>query len=144
MRRNKQPEKFEQQLTVEYLRWVGSTIYIVGTRRPKGRNCPKCGTFVAEHQGTCQTPGQPDIWAFVPNRQRTTRQLVAIECKAPHERRTPESRMSDAQTEFRDLCVAAGIPHIVGGLNEVIAWLLNEGIVDPKHVPHYRLPKELR
>jgi hypothetical protein len=59
------------------------------------------------------TPGVPDLIAFHPRRG-----LLFIECKAPG------GKLSEAQEDFQRLCRQAGIHHIVGGVEDVLAFLV--------------------
>lgn len=162
----RQLEKTEQAGGVKLLSTIGAKVYVLGTRRSRGRPCPKCGTFVEEHQGTRQTPGVGDVLAFLPprrqaavvtcrhgndadlclddacNRQRDlvnapTREVLWWEVKRPD-----GGRMSPDQREFRDLCEQSRTAHVVGPLDELIAWLIARGYVLRNQLPHYRLPKE--
>lgn len=118
------PEKAEQAHIVQLLLSIGAAVYVLGTRRPRG-----------DHQGTCQTPGVPDLLAFLPTRaERPTRQLW-VECKAKGGRLRPE------QLDFRTLCECAGVAHVVGDLDAVIAWLCEHAYVKADQFPHYRQPK---
>ena len=96
--RRRQPEKAVQVQIVRTLQLIGAAVYVSGTTRPRG-----------DHQGTCMTPGIPDIEAFLP-----------------------------AQAEYRAHCLAAGVAHIVGGLDDVLQWLLAEGYVREQQIPYYR------
>ncbi len=130
-----QPEKLEQQQIKQYLQGLGAKVYVLGTRRRR-----------SDHQGTMQTGGLPDLIAFL--HQRTYQGAVAvqapgarvalfIECKAKG------GRMSDDQKELRALCQAAGVPHVVGGLDDVIAWLVEHNYVRAYQVPWYRRHQEV-
>jgi hypothetical protein len=124
VRRRQQPEKREQQAIARFLTTIGAKVYTLGTRRPIG-----------DYPGTRQTPGLPDLLAFVPAGAASGAwQLLAIEVKAPGGRMRPD------QQAFREYCELAGVPHVVGGINDVIAWLIEHGIVRAYQVPHYRLP----
>jgi hypothetical protein len=136
-----QREKHEQALVVELLQKIGWQVYVIGTRRPRGSRCPRCGTFVAEHQGTCQTPGLSDLIAFSPRRyegviREAGRLLVFIEAKATG------GRLSPAQKAFAECCwdVTGSIEHIVGGYDVVIQFLVEQGFLKATQVPHYRQP----
>lgn len=120
-------EKAVQQQIIALLRAVGAAVYVLGTRRPGG-----------DHQGTCQTPGLPDLYAFVPVVAEATVVPLWIECKAPGGKPRPE------QLAFRARCQQASTPHVLGGLDAVYAWLLEKGVVKEAQVPHYRLPQESR
>jgi hypothetical protein len=116
-------------------------VYIIGTRRPRGKPCPKCGTFVPEHQGTCQTPGIPDLYGFLPAPLRPFARVKGpvslwLEAKAEGGRLSPD------QKEFRDQCIATGTLHVVGGVNEFIAFLIEGGWIHPDQVAHYRVKKQ--
>lgn len=111
------PEKAVQSQVVHLLRSVGGRVWVTGTRRPRG-----------EFQGTCMTAGLPDVVAFVRAR------MLMIEVKAKGGRLRPE------QIAFRDECVAASVDHIVGGVDEVCAWLIDKGVLRAENVAHYRTP----
>ena len=109
-------EKTEQARILELLEAMRARVYVSGTVRPRADS----------HHGTCQTPGIPDITAFLPapisgiGGGRPLR-LVFIEVKRQGGRLRPE------QAIFRDHCTAAGIAHITGGLDALMAWLEVEG-----------------
>lgn len=111
-------EKIVQQQCVALLRSLGGKVWVLGTRRAAG-----------DHQGTRQTPGFPDVVAFL----RGT--CVFLEVKAVGGRLRPE------QAEFRAAAETCGAPvfHIVGGVDDLFAWLVAQGIVKPENVPHQRL-----
>lgn len=142
-RRAVQREKGEQQHIVDTIRMVGGEPWVLGTRRRRGANCPKCGEFVPEHQGTRQTPGFPDVVGFIPVPTFTPAGeqagklpvLVFVEVKAEGGRLTPDQR------RFREWCLAAGAVHISGGFDAFIAWLLERRVCHEHQFPHYRLPK---
>ena len=139
-----QPEKIEQSQIIKLWQHLGGKVYIIGTKRPRGKPCPKCGTFVPEFQGTCQTPGIPDLYGFLPTSRYSTTGIMEpgrtvslwLEAKAPG------GRMSDDQKEFRDHCIASGTIHVVGGVNEFIAFLIEGGWIRADQVAHYRVKQE--
>jgi hypothetical protein len=112
-------EKDEQADTVRLLTYMGSAVYVLGTRRPAGRPCPHCGTFVRESQGTRQTPGVSDLIAFLPG---TPRLVLFIEQKRAH-----GGRLSPAQEHFRTIVQASTARHVSGSLDDVITWLTTHG-----------------
>lgn len=133
-----QHEKIAQAHIQQLLLSISAKVYVLGTRRPGGKLCPKCGTFVAEHQGTCQTAGLSDLLAFLPHRTEYVepdRVLLFVECKANG------GRMSEEQREFRELCLASANYHVDGDLDAVIAWLCAHRYVKAEQFPHYRQPK---
>ena len=119
-----QREKAEQANIVQLLRSIGSAVYVLGTRRPRG-----------EYQGTCQTPGIPDLFVFLPTLGNVCRS-VWIEVKAA------DGRLSDAQTAFSVLCKTSNTAYVTGGLGVVIAWLIHNGYLADTQVPHYRQVNE--
>ncbi len=123
-----QREKVEQAHIVQLLRTIGGRVYVLGTRRRRG-----------DFQGTMQSPGVPDLMAFLPARAHLAGapRFVFIECKATGGRLRPEQQV------FRDECTSAGLAHIVGDLDAVIAWLVAAGYVTAQQFPHYRRPKPL-
>lgn len=120
------PEKAEQQHIVQLLRSIGAKVYVSGTVRRRG-----------DFAGTMQTPGIPDVEAFLPPRGSCGLwRLLKVEVKRVGGQMRPE------QAEYRDLCARANVVHIVGPLDAVIAWLASEGYVTASQFPHYRQPRE--
>ena len=132
VRRSHAPlEKVEQAHILQLIASVGGTAYVLGTRRPKG-----------DYQGTRQTPGVPDVIAFVPKptmRGHGMQIALFIEVK-----RSVGGRLSPEQSAFRDHCRFSGQEHVVGGLNAVIAWMVQNGVITDRQVPHYRLSAHLQ
>lgn len=58
------------------------------------------------------TPGVPDLLCFC-----TTRGFFVIECKSE------DGRQSKAQREFQSHCEAAGVPYVLGGIENVATFL---------------------
>ncbi len=129
------PEKAVQQQIVTLLRTVGCAVSVLGTRRPRG-----------EYQGTCQSPGLPDVWAWLPRGIGG----LWVEVKAEG------GRLRPAQAAFRDAAVAAiaaadaaGAPkvgrvwYVTGGLDAVIAALIGLGLLTAGQVAHYRVPSSV-
>jgi len=144
-RRLVQHEKFEQGDGIKLLRSIGATVYTVGTRRSRGTRCKKCGEFVPNpDQGTRQTPGIPDVLAFMrPHEmdlatQRPRRHLLWWEAKRPG-----GGEESDAQREFRALCSETATLHCLGDVNDLVAFLVAQGFLKRENVPYYRLPANL-
>ena len=112
-------EKEIQADIVQLLESVGAKVYKIGTKRKK-----------SDHQGTMQTPGIPDLCAFV-NVQRDVgwsqpgmaTVQIWIEVKRPGE------TMSEDQMMFCWNALRAGVNHIVGGVDEVLDWLKARGVV---------------
>ena len=119
------PEKVVQQQIVRALTAVGGRVYVLGTRRPTG-----------DYQGTRQTPGLPDVLAFLPPQAGrpliTQTMLLMVEVKDAGGRLRPE------QAIFRDLCRQADVAHVTGGLDDVLAWLMDRGYLKREGVPWYR------
>lgn len=119
-----QREKVEQAHGVQLLRSLGAAVYVSGTHRKKG-----------DFQGTMQTPGIPDVEAWLPPDSTVSparRMLLKWEVKAAG------GTMSPAQREYQALCVAAGVAHVCGDVDTLIAWLIQERYLKPENVPHYR------
>lgn len=129
-------EKHVQGSILSLLLTIGAEPITLGRPGLRRRLCPKCKEPVHMDPGTRQTPGVPDLQAFLPPRgPDARRQFVVIEVKRPGEKLRPE------QDAYRQLCEAAGVAHIWGDLDDVIAWLLAHNYLNPSQVPHYRLPK---
>lgn len=137
-RRAIQHEKIEQTTGERLLDFIHAAIYRLGTRRPRGRKCSKCGEFVPEHQGTRQTPGLPDVLIFL-KEPDNRRRLLWWEAKRPG-----GGKESDDQSTFRELCAAAGIDHCLGDSEALTAWLIEHGYVRTSQLPHYRVPAHLK
>jgi hypothetical protein len=123
-------EKAEQAAGVQLLRSAcGAHVYVLGHPRPAG-----------DRPSTMQTPGLPDVIAFLPVPRTWTVDvpivLVMWEAKSSRGRLRPE------QTTFLELCQAAEVRHVVGDLDALIAWLIEYGFLQRGQVPHYRLPAE--
>lgn len=121
-------EKHVQAQIRALLVTVGAKVYTIG--RPPRRD--------ALFKGTGQTPGIPDLLVHLPRRAQgvdvTPAHELWIEVKAKG------GRLSAEQASFRDFCQLAGIPHVVGGLDEVLQYLVAYGYVKADNVPHYRRP----
>lgn len=134
-----QREKVEQAHGVQLLRSLGAAVYVSGTHRKKG-----------DFQGTMQTPGIPDVEAWLP--QPPASAGLAIDWSAVRksfgvthaprllkwEVKAAGGTMSPAQREYQALCVAAGVAHVCGDVDTLIAWLIQERYLKPENVPHYR------
>ena len=112
-------EKEIQADIVKLLETVGAAVYKIGTTRKRG-----------DHQGTMQTPGIPDLVAFVripaPSAGYSR---VPYSVELWIEVKRPGVAMSDAQTEFCLNALTAGCAHVVGGVGEVLDWLVKRGVV---------------
>jgi hypothetical protein len=119
------PEKVIQQQIVQALRTVGAVVYVLG--RPPRKNVARMGTG--------QTEGIPDLYVLLPAKAKgesgwTQAHGLWIEVKAAGGRLRPQ------QAEFATLCGSAGVPHLVGGLEVVLAYLEQHGYL--KETAHYR------
>jgi hypothetical protein len=132
-------EKVIQSQIVQALRTVGAAVYVLG-RPPRHESA---------RMGTGQTPGIPDLYVLLPDspwhrtpegggfatygsKAQTCAHGLWIECKAAGGRLRPQ------QAEFERLCGGAGIPHLVGDLDVVLAYLAQHGYI--KERAHYRRP----
>jgi hypothetical protein len=74
----------------------------------------------------------PDVLAFMPARLgHEVEQLLVVEVKAKGGRLRPE------QVTFAEHCHRAGIPHIIGGLDSVFRWLVDQGYLRENQFGHY-------
>jgi len=117
----RQPERAIQAHIVRLLCHVGCEVYVLGTTRQRG-----------DYMGTMQTPGLPDLIAFLPRAMG----VLFVEVKAPGGRLRPE------QAEFRDLVLACreahlGVHYATGGLDAVILLLMQLGLLKPDQVASY-------
>ncbi len=123
-------EKVVQSQIVQALRTVGAAVYVLG--RPPRKDTARMGTG--------QTAGIPDLYVLLPDspvgglpgRMQRCAHGLWIEVKAAGGRLRPQ------QAEFATLCGGAGIPHLVGGLDVVLAYLQQHGYLKAENVPHYR------
>lgn len=119
-------EKVEQTWIINLWLSIGGDVYVLGTKRKKG-----------DHQGTMQTPGISDLYGFLPPpRYRpsvTTWSDLWVEVK--REKGEP----SEEQVTFRERCIRAGTPHVMGTANAFIAYLIDGGWLRSDQVAHYRL-----
>lgn len=114
MKAPRTPERVVQRHIVQALRTVGATVYVLGTV-----HAGEPGRMT-----TRMTPGIPDLLVMFPvSRTGHPRHQLWIECKAVG------GRLSETQKGFRDFCLMAGIPHLVGGLDVVLAYLQAKGYI---------------
>lgn len=120
-----QHEKHEQARIVTLLRSIGAIVYVLGTRRPRG-----------DHPGTRQTPGLPDLFAFLPGSKngRWGPTGIWIEVKAAGGVRSP------AQKIFAETCEASSVQYLCGGLDDVIALLVWRALLKQDQLADYRRP----
>ena len=112
-------ERYEQADGVKLLQSLGAVVYVSGTVRRRG-----------DYQGTMQTPGIPDVAAFLPPPKFAMpwpagqlRRLVYWECKSA------TGRLSEPQREYQRLCQLSGVWHVVGDVNALLVFLVKEGYV---------------
>lgn len=138
-RRRVSVESPEQRRVVALLGLINAAVFESGTKRPRPNpDCPVC----LRNQSTRQTPGIPDVEAFIDWRTHVLTgtaippTLLKYECKAPG---LGEKAMSPAQRQYRALCERTGIWHVVGDYTALLQALVDRGYLHPKNVPHYRL-----
>lgn len=118
-------EEHEQADGVQLLRTLGAAVYVLGTVRAKG-----------DHPGTRQTPGLPDVMAFLPASRLelgpTLPRFLCWEVKREGGRLRPE------QAEFRAHCQASGVAHVVGDLTALMVWLVEHRYLRRESLSHER------
>lgn len=121
-------ERVEQAHVVQLLRSIGAHVYVLGTVRPKADS----------YHGTCQTPGLGDLYVILPARDGKWAdkppQPLWIEMKRRGGRVRPEQKL------FAERCRAAGVAHVTGTCDDVIAYLVQGGWLKASSVAHYRQP----
>lgn len=123
-----QREKAEQAGIIQLARTLRAEIWVLGTRRGRGKPCPKCGTFVAEHQGLRQTPGHPDLLMFLPVLERDLCEPSALSRRLVYwETKVPGGRLSDEQRAFQACARAAGVECYSGTFDDFVSWTIREG-----------------
>jgi len=143
MKRPRVSEKVEQSHGVQLLRSLGAAVYVIGHPSPSdGR------TF----RGTGQTPGIPDVYAFLPARRQWTELAAQVDAAYANERlrgagrpialwwevKAKDGRLRPEQAEFQRSCQAACVEHVVGDFDALIAWLVACHYVKAESFPHYR------
>ncbi len=73
---------------------------------------------LAQARASSQSPGLPDLWVFGPGPR-----FAWVEVKRPGGRLRPDQR------QFRELCQARRIEHLVGGIDEVTRLLSRWGLI---------------
>ena len=115
-------EKTEQGSIVNLTAQIGGKAYVLGSRRAIA--CGVCGSPSTD-PSTRQTEGLADLAIYLPPAPRGSGGCVFlwIECKGRG------GTLSEEQLEFRQLNQAAHVQHLVGGLDEYIAFLAAGGWV---------------
>jgi hypothetical protein len=118
-------EKTEQASILNLVHLLGGRAYVLGTRR--AQYCGVCGARTTD-QGTRQTEGLADLAIYLPppsgDRDRSRGWVFLwVECKGKHGTLSPE------QVAFRDYCVRARVPHLVGGIGTFLEWCQHGGWV---------------
>lgn len=112
------------------LRALGGRVYELGHRRSRPNpECPVC----RKNMTTRQTPGLPDVEAFLPIRGTDRWTFLKWEVKHGGNTLSPEQRT------FRDLCGWASVWHVSGDLDALMAALVLAGFLKAENVPHYRV-----
>jgi hypothetical protein len=113
-------ERYEQADGIKLLGSLGARVYVVGTKRRKG-----------DYQGTMQTPGIPDVHAFLPVPKYGNRPLPWGQSRRllHWEVKSDTGRPSPPQDEYRVLCQLAGVWHVTGNLNALLAALVEHGYI---------------
>lgn len=125
-----QREKVEQAHGVQLLRTLGAKVYVHGTHRKRD-----------DFQGTMQTPGTPDIEAWLPAPRIVPRPHAAqLRWLLKWEVKAAGGRLSPEQREYQELCNDADVEYLVGDYNALVSWLIESGYLSSANVPHYRVP----
>lgn len=108
-------EKSEQANIQNLATQLGGRVYTLGTRR--ARVCATCGT--PADMSTRQTEGVGDLIVFLPPPPRLR---DAAGNRAPWvsvwvEVKGKGGTLSPEQVTFREFCLLAHVPHVVGGLD---------------------------
>lgn len=122
-RRSLADEKTEQDSIRNLVGQIGGRVYVLGTTRAVC--CGVCGSPNTDPT-TRQTPGIADLAIYLPpppRRDDLPWSFLWQECKGRG------GTLSEEQLVFRQLCQAARVEHLVGGLDEFIAFLQPRGWV---------------
>lgn len=120
-RRPMHDERAEQASIRNMVEQIRGVAYTLGTVR--ATCCGICGAPSTDPT-TRQTPGLGDLAVYLPPPPRQASRgwtLVWIECKGRG------GTLSVEQAAFRELNVRAGVAHVVGGLDEFLAFLTAGG-----------------
>jgi ribosomal protein S27AE len=131
-----QHEKVEQAQILALCAVVAEAVWTLGTRRGRGKACPACGTFVAEHQGLRQTPGHPDLVIFLRPRPGDPDGVPAL---LYWETKAGRNATSADQDRFLALAARCGVAVGVGDYQAFVAYLIAAGRLKVESVPHYRV-----
>lgn len=112
----------------QLLEALGARVWKLGGRghRRKGQEGPV-------DYSARQTPGAPDIKAFLPPRGAQAWRGLWWESKAGTGRLSPDQR------RFKELAEFAGEAYVAGDRDVLIAWLVAEGYARTDQFPHYRV-----
>jgi len=128
-RKPQQRERIEQGHIANLLASIGAKVYILGTTRIWA--CPNCKERLpASHMTTRQTPGLADVYAFlpVPTFPSKLRPPFLVPPGAVWtEVKANGGKPSEAQKLFAALCQTRGIAHVIGGVSEVMNFLIDGG-----------------
>lgn len=103
-------EKQEQAAIIDLLRSIGASVYVLGTVRRKG-----------DHPGTMQTPGLPDLFAFIPYQDVDIPLWIEVKRRG--------GKLSEPQREFHRQVGRSSMESIVGGVDDVLKYLQECGLV---------------
>ena len=123
-RRPTQDEKSEQAQILTLVHALGGIAYVLGTRR--AQYCGLCGGR-NQDQGTRQTPGIADLFVMLPPTNTTYPDPAGLWEPIWIEVKGRGGSLSPDQVLFRARCAAAGLVHLVGGVDEVITYLEGRG-----------------
>jgi hypothetical protein len=76
-----------------------------------------------------QTPGLPDLIAFLPAPPYRGYGEPVLGVALFVEVKARGGRMRTAQKVFAQQCFDVGVPHLVGGIDQVIQWAIEAGYV---------------
>jgi hypothetical protein len=124
------PEKDVQQAIIQLLTKIGcrydskglnTDIYVLGTRRPRH--------LAREAHRTHQTPGIGDLYVLLPSTSRWGSSEPPLPPAVWIEVKAEDGRPSPAQRAFELSCQVRGIAHVMGGLDQVAAFLARHGFL---------------
>jgi hypothetical protein len=124
------PEKAEQASGVTLLRSICGydAVYVIGTKRRRG-----------DYQGTMQSPGIPDVFAYLPA-PRFHPSPFPADWLIPlwWEVKAADGTLRKQQGVFREMSRRARVNHVVGTLDALIEFLVAGYWLKAENVPHYR------
>jgi hypothetical protein len=83
----------------------------------------------SQARATMQTPGIPDRKYYAPDEYRGAF-IASVPLTFWFECKREGGKQSDYQKRFQKMCEAAGEHYVLGGVDELTAWLSSKGLIE--------------